>query len=269
MMAVAAAGLMLLSACGNESSAGDPAASGSPSGPASSGSSGGSLEGRSFLSVSLTEDGKPKELAPKTRIGLRFADGNVHAETGCNQLGGAVSTDGGVLKVDVLGGTEMGCDAPRQEQEHWVDQLLKDRPAWKLDADKLTLTRGATTLVLQDRTIVQPDKKLDGTSWRLETVVDGDTEWHLVGAEQAHLTISGERITGSTGCNDFEGVVAHTANKLTLGEIAVTAVGCTGDAAKLEQGVLAALHGELTYTIEADHLQLRAAGGKGLDLIAG
>ncbi|MFI5711756.1 META domain-containing protein [Kribbella sp. NPDC051620] len=259
------AGVMMLAACGSEPSTGGSGGSGSTS---SAPAGGGSLDGRSFLSVSLTEDGQPKELAPKTRIGLRFADGNVHAETGCNQLGGAVSTAGGKLTIDVLGGTEMGCDAPRQEQQYWVEQLLKDRPAWKLDGDKLTLTRGATTVVLQDRKVVQPDKALDGTTWKLETVVDGDTEWHLVGAEKAHLTISGERITGSTGCNDFEGVVARAAGKLTLGEMAVTAAGCTGDAAKLEQGVLSALHGELTYTIEADRLQLRAADGKGLDLTA-
>lgn len=261
---------MMLTGCGSE-----PSTGGSGAGPTGSGSTsaapggGGSLDGRTFLSVSVTEDGKPKELAPKTRIGLRFADGNVHAETGCNQLGGAVSTAGGVLKVEVLGGTEMGCDAPRQDQQYWVEKLLKDRPTWKLDADTLTLTRGATTVVLQDRKVVQPDKTLDGTTWKLETVVDGDTEWHMVGAEKAHLTISGERITGSTGCNDFEGPVARSAGKLTIGELAVTLVGCTGDVAKLEQSVIAALHGDLTYKIEADRLQLRTAGGKGLDLIAG
>ena len=261
---------MMLTACGSESSTG-----GSGAGPTGGGSTsaapggGGSLDGRSFLSVSVTEDGKPKELAPKTLIGLRFADGFVHAETGCNQLGGEVSTAGGVLKVDQMGGTEMGCDAPRQEQQYWVEQLLKDRPTWKLDADKLTLTRGTTTLVLQDRKVVQPDKTLDGTKWRLATVVDGDTEWHLVGAEKAYLTISGERITGSTGCNEFQGPVARTTGKITIGELAITLVGCTGDVAKLEKSVIAALHGDLTYTIEADRLQLRAADGKGLDLIAG
>jgi heat shock protein HslJ len=252
---------MALAACGSEPSTGGSSTGGS--------ASGGSLDGRSFLSVSLTEDGKPKELAPKTRIGLRFADGNVHAETGCNQLGGEVSTDGGKLTIDVLGGTEMGCDAPRQEQEHWVEQLLKDRPTWKLDADKLTLTRGTTTLVLQDRKIVQPDKKLDGTRWTLESVVDGDTEWHLVGAAKAHLTISGERITGSTGCNDFQGIVSTSGGKLTFGELSSTQKSCTGDDGKLEKAFVGALTGSVTYTIEADRLQLRAAGGKGLDLIAG
>ncbi|WP_020392638.1 META domain-containing protein [Kribbella catacumbae] len=250
MVVVAAAGMMLLSACGSESSAG------------------GSLTGRSFLSISVTEDGKPKQLAPNTRIGLRFKDGNVHAETGCNQLGGEVSTDDGKLTVGELGGTEMGCDPARHAQEDWVGQLLRDRPTWKLEADKLTLTRGGTELVLQDRETAQPDKPLDGTKWSLETVIAGQTASHSVGSEKAHLTIAGERVTGSTGCNEFQGIVAKTAGKLTFGELSTTRKACTGDDAKLEQTVLGALKGELTYTIEADRLKLRAPDGNGLDLTA-
>jgi heat shock protein HslJ len=242
---------MMLASCGSEPS------------------TGGSLDGRSFLSVSVSENGKPKELAPNTRIGLRFEGGNVHAETGCNQLGGEVSTDGGKLTVDQLGGTEMGCDPARHAQEDWVGQLLRDRPEWKLDADKLTLTRGTTTLVLQDRQTAQPDKALDGTRWTLESIVSGQTASHIVGSERAFLTISGERVTGSTGCNDFQGVVARTAGKVTFGELSITTAACSGDVAKLEGSVIAALRGELTYTIEANRLQLRAADGNGLDLTAG
>lgn len=247
---VAAAGLMLLSACGSESSAG------------------GSLDGRSFLSVSVTEDGKPKQLAPNTRIGLRFADGNVHAETGCNQLGGKVSTDGGKLTVDALGGTEMGCDPARHAQEDWVGKLLRDRPTWKLEADKLTLTRGGTELILQDRETAQPDKPLDGTKWSLETVISGQTASHLVGSEKAHFTIGGERITGSTGCNEFQGIVAKASGKLTFGELSTTRKACAGEAAMLEQTMLGTLKGELTYTIEANHLKLRTPANNGLDFTA-
>ncbi|WP_344839937.1 META domain-containing protein [Kribbella ginsengisoli] len=271
IVVAAVAGVMMLTACGSEPSTGGPGGGGSTSsGPTSSApGGGGSLDGRSFLSVSVTEDGKPKELAPKTRIGLRFADGNVHAETGCNQVGGEVSTAGGKLTIDVLGGTEMGCDTPRQEQQYWVEQLLKDRPTWKLDADTLTLTRGTTTVVLKDRKVVQPDKVLDGTRWSLETVVEGgDTEWHLVGSEKAHLTISGERITGFTGCNDFQGVVATTGNQLTFSDLVSTQKACAGDDGKLEKAFVTTLKGQVTYTIEANRLQLRAADGNGLDLTA-
>jgi heat shock protein HslJ len=251
----AVATVMLLSACGSEASPGE---------------SGGSLDGKSFLSVAVTEGGKAKQLAPRTRIQLQFlADGRLSANAGCNSMGGKVSTGGGKLAVKELAVTDMGCDAPRHAQDDWLAKLLQDEPSWTLAADKLTVSKGETELVLQDRETAQPDKQLDGTRWTLESVISGKTASHPAGAGKAHLTVSGERITGSTGCNDFEGVVARTAGKLTLGEIAVTAVGCMGDRAKLEQDVLSVLRGELTYTIEADRLQLRAADGTGLDLIAG
>ncbi|TCM41915.1 META domain-containing protein [Kribbella sp. VKM Ac-2568] len=251
MIAVAGAGLLLtLAGCGDESSAG-----------------GGSLKGRSYLSTAVTADGKPKELVAKTRIRMQFTDdGRLIADAGCNSMGGKVSTDGGKLSVQDLAITDRGCDAPRHTQDGWLAKLLQDEPAWKLEADQLSVTKGGTELVLQDRETAEPDKPLDGTRWSLETVIAGETASHSAGSERAHLTISGERITGSTGCNDLQGIVARTGNKLTFGELSVTLKACTGEAATLEKAVLAALKGEVTYSIEANRLKLRTPDGNGIDL---
>jgi heat shock protein HslJ len=252
MVVWAAAGLMLLSACGNESAAG-----------------GSSPEGKSFLSVSVTEDGKPKQLAPETRIRLEFVDGGrLSAHAGCNSMAGKVVTRDGKLAMDELETTEMGCDPARHAQDDWLAKLLQDDPTWKLSGDKLTVSKGSTEIVLQDRETAQPDKPLDGTKWSLESVISGQTASHLVGSEQAHLTIGGERVTGSTGCNGFQGMVARSGNKLTFGELGITLKACTGEKGKLEQTVLRTLKGELTYTIEADQLRLRDAKGNGLDFTA-
>ncbi len=252
MVMVAAAGMtLLLTACGSESGAG------------------GSLTGKTFLSVTVSEGGKAKQLAASTRIQLQFMDdGRLIANAGCNSMQGAVSSGGGKLAVKDLSMTDMGCDEPRHAQDDWLAKLLQDGPAWKLAADKLTVSKGDTELVLQDRETAQPDKALDGTKWSLETVIAGQTASHSVGAEKVYLTISGERITGSTGCNQLQGIVAKSGNKLTFGEITTTRRACTGDANTLEQTLLGALKGELTYTIEADRLKLRAPDGNGLDFTA-
>jgi len=255
MVAVVVAGLVLpLAGCGDESGAG-----GADAGP---------LKGKSYLSVSVTESGKPKKLAPNTRVRLQFMDdGRLVADAGCNTMGGKVSTGGGLLTVeDGLAVTDLGCDAPRHAQDDWLVQLLQGKPTWKLEQNKLNVTTGDTVVVLQDRDTAEPDLVLDGTKWSVETVISGETASHSTGSEKAYLTISGERITGSTGCNDLQGIVARTGDKLTFGELGTTRRACAGAAAALEKAVLGVLKGEVSYSIDSKRLKLRAADGSGLDL---
>ncbi|HET6296072.1 MAG TPA: META domain-containing protein [Kribbella sp.] len=254
MVAVVVAGLVLpLAGCGDESGGGGAA---DP------------LKGKSYLSVSVTEGGKPKQLAPNTRVRLQFMDdGRLLADAGCNTMGGKVSTGSGQLTVeDGLAVTDLGCDPPRHAQDDWLVKLLQNKPAWKLEQNKLDVTTADTVLVLQDRDTAEPDLVLDGTRWSLETVISGETASHSIGSEKAHLTISGERITGSTGCNDLQGIVARTDDTLTFGELGTTRRACAGDAAALEKAVLGVLNGEVSYSIDSNRLKLRAADGSGLDL---
>jgi heat shock protein HslJ len=234
------------------------------------GDTGGSPVGTSYLSVKVTEDGKVKPLAPNTRIRLDFRnDGALSFHTGCNQLGGEISLDGGKIVMDGYGGTEIGCDPARQAQDEWLARILMDRPAWKLEADVLTITRGSTTLVLRDRKVVEPDLPLEGTTWTVDGVMTKEVFEHFYELVPATITINGGRVSGSTGCNQFQGSVTHTATTLTFGELSVTDKACTGDAARLQEGVLARMKGKLTYSIDHDRLELRRSdGATGLDLTA-
>ncbi|TDU90968.1 heat shock protein HslJ [Kribbella voronezhensis] len=253
--AVVVAGLAVaLSGCGDES-----------------GTGGSTLQGKSYLSTAVTENGKPKQLAPKTRIQLQFLpDGRLSANAGCNSMGAdKVTTSGGRLGVKDLTITDMGCDAPRHAQDDWLSKLLTSGPTWKLTGDKLKLSSGTTVISLVDRATAVPDLPLDGTKWTLDTVVSGETASHSMDADKVHFTISGERVTGSTGCNDFQGIVSHTGDKLTFGELGTTRRACTGDAATLEKTVLDALKGDVVYDISSGNLQLSPtnAPGTGLSFI--
>lgn len=248
-----------LTACGSEA---PPAAS--------TGGSGGSPVGKSYLSVQVTEDGKPKELAPNTRLRLDFRDGgNLGFHAGCNQMSGEVSLDGGTVTMKQYGSTEMACP-DRQAQEAWLAKLLTDSPSWKLEGDTLTLTKASTTVVLEDRKIVEPDLPIAGTKWTVDGVLAGQAVEHFPGMAAAHFTIEGDRITGSTGCNEFGGpVTSRTATTLSFGALRMTLVGCSGDPARLEKAVIGALGGTLTYSIDYNRLELRTADGKGgLNLMA-
>ncbi|GAA1552742.1 META domain-containing protein [Kribbella lupini] len=246
---LAVAGLVVLTGCGQ-----DLAASG--------------LGGKTYLATGLSENGVPKKIAPGTTISLQFKDdGSLFANAGCNHIGGKASTRGDKLKVGDLNMTQMACDEPRQGQEEWLLALLESEPTWKTDADKLTITSGGKVLQLQDREIAQPDVALDGTKWVLDSVVAGESVSSPSNGG-VHLTINGDRVTGSTSCNELQGVVARTGDQLTFGEIGTTRRACTGPAAELEKTVLATLNGEVTYTVDADKLRLRTPAQDGLDFNA-
>ena len=249
MIAVAGAGLLLmLAGCGHESSAG------------------GSLKGKTYLSTAVTEDGKPKQLVGKSQVRLTFTDdGRLIADAGCNSMQSPVDTGDGKLSMDDnLATTAMGCDAPRHAQDGWLSKILQAEPAWKLETDRLTVTSGGTTISLTDRKTVEPDRALDGTKWSLETVISGETASHQAGSEKAWITLNGDRVTGSTGCNELQGKVARGTGTLTFGELATTRRACPGDDGKLEETLLTNLKGDVTYEIDSNRLKLRAAGN-GLD----
>ncbi|MET9274142.1 META domain-containing protein [Kribbella sp. NPDC003557] len=256
-ISLAATALLVLTACGNE------AGSGSASGD------GAALTGRTFLSTSVTENGKPRALAKGTRIRLQFTeDGRLSFDAGCNSSQAKVSTSDGHLSLDKeMTSTLIGCMEPLQSQDGWVAGVIAAKPAWKLDGDKLELSTSTATISLLDRQTAEPDLALDGTKWALSTVVTGESASHQAGSEKAWLTLNGERVTGSTGCNEFQGTVARGTGTLTFGELATTRRACTGDAATLESVVLKGLKGELTYRIDGSALQLRSSGG-GLDFTA-
>lgn len=246
-----------LTACGNEVVAtSDTAAS-----PA----------GTSYLSVQVTENGKDKQLAPGTRLRLDFRkDGGVGFHAGCNQMGGEASLAGGTVAMTAYGGTEMSCGPAVDAQEKWLGELLSDGPTWKLEGDRLTITRGSTTIVLQDRKVVEPDFPLAGTIWTVDGLVTKETVDHYYSVPPATLTIVGGKVSGSTSCNQFHGTVTQSGSTLTFGSLIVTDKGCSGEALRLQDAVLARLKGKLTYTIDHDRLELRRSDGMvGLDLVAG
>lgn len=251
-VAVVVAGLAVaVSGCGSESASG-----------------GASLQGKSYLSTTVTENGQPKKLAPNTRIQLQFMpDGRLTANAGCNSMGAdKVTTSDGKLGVKDLAITDMGCDAPRHAQDDWLSKLLTSGPAWKLTGDKLELSTSTTVISLIDKATAVPDLPLDGTKWTLETVITGETASHSIAAGKVYFTINGERITGSTGCNEFQGVVARTGNKLTFGELVSTQRACLGETAASEKTILDAFKGEVSYGITSDRLQLVPVNAPGTSL---
>lgn len=236
------------------------------------GGAGGSdgLDGRVFLSTTVTDGGADRPLVDDTQIRLTFDDGTVGASAGCNTFGGDYTLDGGVLVVTGGAMTEMGCDEPRMAQDEWLFALLGDRPAVALDGDRLTLTAGDVVIELVDEETASPDRPLVGTRWTLESILEGSgpdgsvsnvpegIEAWIVFADDGTLSVE-------LGCNGGSGSYEVEGDRILVADLASTDIGC--DAMSVETAFTAVLQADPTYAVDADRLTLRTDAG-GLDFRA-
>jgi len=242
-----AVALLLLSAC----------AGGMPS------SDGSRLAGRTFLSTAVTGH----TLVEGTEVQLEFAqEGKLTARAGCNHLLGEVAYEGDRMKVSGLGGTDMACEKPRMDQDQWLTGFLKAGPRFAVSGDELVLTGDQETIKLIDRKVAQPDKRLEGTRWVLESLVDGQAASSVPQGVEAFLQFEGDNVTGSTGCNSLGGKAVESTAAITFSDIATTKKACEGAQGSVERDMLAVLDGKVAARIDGDVLDLKHPNGKGLQL---
>jgi heat shock protein HslJ len=163
----------------------------------------------------------------------------------------------------------MGCDKPRHDQDAFVADVLGATPTWTLDGSRLEITAGDTTLVLAERSTVRPDLPLVGTTWTLDTLVDGDVAASAAsGADAVTLVFDGKRVMADTGCNGAGGEYTLTGDRLTVTPGPTTKMMCAPDIMRVEDAVAAVLDGEVGFEITADRLTLDNPSGKGIQLRA-
>jgi heat shock protein HslJ len=254
MRLVLVALLLVLAACGQRSG-------GAAAGPASD-----PLRGRTFLSTAVTEDGKPRDM----NLSLEFTDdGRLIARGGCNTIQGTVDTTGGKLSVDELAMTDMGCDQARNEQDTFVAAALGKKPSWELAGDKLTITAGTTRFELAPREIVDPDRDLVGTTWVLDTLIDGQTASSMAaGTEPVTLVFDGKTVVADTHCNGVRGDYTIDGDTISVELGPMTKMACAPGIMQGENAVVDVLSGKVSYDITADRLTLTHPAGKGIQLHA-
>jgi heat shock protein HslJ len=246
--------LLLLAACGTRPS------SQAPPDP---------LRGQEFLATAVTQDGKPRALVPDTEVSVEFTDdGRLIARAGCNMMQGPVDTSDGTLVVD-LEMTAMGCDQARHEQDEFVAKVLGASPSWKLTGSDLTITSGSTTFDLAPRESVNPDKALVGTTWALDTLIDGQTASSMpAGAPEVTLVFDDKQVVAETHCNDLRAEYTIEGDTIEFTAGASTKMSCPPEIMRGETAVSEVLRGKATYEITADQMTLTNSSGKGIQLHA-
>jgi heat shock protein HslJ len=247
--------VMSIAGCGQSGAAAPP--------PSAAG-----IWGRTFVSAPASVSEKSRRLVDGTRLRLGFESGTVTAEAGCNHRTGRVAVDGDRLVVSDVGGTMMACSTELMDQDAWLTAFLQERPRWRLDGDTLVLSAGTTLLRLIDIRSAEPDRPLVGPRWSVQSLIDGETAASVPAGADARLTFGDGRVTGSTGCTDFDGAASVGDGSITFSRLTTRARACPPKLEALDRTILDLLHGRLSYAVTGDRLTLTRADGTGLDLRA-
>ena len=186
----------------------------------------------------------------------------------CNHYFASVARDGDAVRFTGVGGTEMGCepDVMALEQRYTAALMLVRR------AD-----RGAGSLTLSGPDVVLdfaldppvPTAALVGTTWVLESLVDGETASSTTGEAATLVLAEDGSLSGGTGCREFRGsYVLRGAEIVVTGlDASVGPDRCTARTRPQDDHVLGVLD-TFRATVDRDSLVLTAPDGRGLQLRA-
>jgi heat shock protein HslJ len=111
---------------------------------------------------------------------------------------------------------------------------------------------------------VRQDRSLTRTEWQLTSVVEPSRAWSPPPEVDAVLRFDGQGQFTATACNQYGGPVRIDADRLRLGQVLGTDMGCSGPGGKVEAAFIAVMDGEVRWAISGEELRLDKPDGRGL-----
>jgi len=201
----------------------------------------------------------------RQRAGITAAfttDGKLSGFSGCNSYNGTYTTSGSSITVSKIAVTQKACKRAVMAGEKAYLAALTAARTYSIAKGMLTLkTRRGRPLA----TFGVQSQSLAGSSWNVVEYNNGKQAVVsvLAGTRLTAIFDKGGHISGSAGCNEFNGPVKTTPPKIVVGPLSATRKSCSTPAGVMEQeaGYLAALSSAATYSIQGSTLQFRTAGG--------
>jgi len=207
------------------------------------------LEGSSWTlsqlgDASILPDGAPT---------LHFAGDQVQGHGTCNGFFGPFERDGTRLSFGPLASTMMAC--PGMDQETAYLAALAEATAFRLEGETLVLSNEKGDLLAFAPTPALP---LEGTAWRLVSLKAGAAMTPVLNGTEITALLAGDRVSGSAGCNRYQGALTVEGDALSAGSLAGTRMFCAEPAGLMEQeaAYMAALGGAARFEVEGQTLTL-------------
>lgn len=253
VLALAAIASIALAAC----SAGGASPSAAPAEP---GAEAAPFEGTTWqLAEYATEGGAAVPVPELVAATATFADGTVSGNGGCNSFNASYTLDGSSIEIGAVASTLIACEGPASTVETAFFTTFPKMTNVAVTGETLELTGDGGKLIL--RFTVAETAELTGTPWVATGINNGVGGVESVGAAPAVTATFGEdgTVTGSGGCNNYNGTYEMDGTSISFGPIASTKMAC--DALEQETAFFAALAASTTYAISGTTLELRDGDG--------
>lgn len=222
------------------------------------GGTGGTIEGIRWIATSIRAEGSLQAVPQNMTVDATFAAGKVAGFGGCNTYTGPASIDGAKLTIGPVTATMMACLEPLSTVEGWYFAALGATASYTATAEKLTLfdKDGKEVVVYQPG----PANPLLG-AWIVDGYNDGKSGVvpPIEGTELTATFTEDGTVSGSAGCNQYNGSYTLDGDKLSIGPLTTTKMACPEPIMAQEQAFLAALQSAASVAVEADRPVLRTA----------
>jgi heat shock protein HslJ len=249
LLAPAALAVSLLAACAGQTET-PQASTGLP------------LESTSWGLASYSDDAGALQSVPTdVTVTAQFSDGTVSGSGGCNRYSAGYEVDGSTLTIGPPAATLIGCPEPQGSVEQAFFVALGEVTSYSSDEASLTLSNGDGEPLLVFEVVEAVS--LTGTQWSATGVNNGkQAVVSLVTGTTITATFGEDgTVSGSAGCNRYNGGYTADAATIDIGPLASTRKACEPDVMTQEAAFLAAMENATTVTIDGSSLELRDADG--------
>jgi heat shock protein HslJ len=241
-----------------------PAGSSAPSTGAASAGAGSGLEGTLWqLTEYLGPDGNAVPVPEAISASATFTAGMVSGNAGCNDYTGSYTVDGEKLTVGPLAATKKACGPAESAVETAFLAVLGNVATYSLSGGSLEL-KTAEGKVGLNFAATEP-AGLSKTRWVATGVNNGTGAVSSVVIDTTITAIFDEAgsVTGSGGCNDYNGPYTSDASTIKIGPLATTRKLCNSPTGVDEQETQfhAAMQAATKYAIAGSKLELRDDAG--------
>ena len=211
----------------------------------------------------LTSLGPEADPLPAMLVGvidLAITDGRVSGHAGCNTFSGDLVLTDTEFVAEMLAVTAMACeDAARMSFESDYLQALGQVTNWSLEGELLTLSGDDVQLTYMAKA-PQPETALVGTEWQFNGVGTGSGDSAAVVSPvvgtTATLLLTDGTVSGSTGCNNFNGSYTLAGDSLSITKLLHTMRACDELIGGQESAILTGLQNVVSWTIDGRQLRL-------------